>query len=94
MVEAKAPKIKKSGSNGTNGNGKAVVEDDRVMTVTFRIPTSLKKSVERTANERGMTTTRFVVEALTNEVHDKPPRWWSNYMMSRDREPRRPQKKQ
>lgn len=51
--------------------------DGRVQTVTFRIPSSLKKSVERVARSRGMTTTRFVVEALESEVNDEPPRWWN-----------------
>jgi len=47
-----------------------------VQTVTFRIPTKLKQGVEQAARGRGMTTTRFVVEALENEVNEGPPRWW------------------
>lgn len=69
-VNGKANGAKESGkANGHHAGG-------RVQTVTFRIPVQLKKSVEQTARSRGMTTTRFVVEALENEVNDKPPRWW------------------
>jgi hypothetical protein len=69
-VNGKANGAKESGkTNGHHAGG-------RVQTVTFRIPVQLKKSVEQSARSRGMTTTRFVVEALENEVNDKPPRWW------------------
>ena len=74
--------------NGIASNGHAQhapTEDDHVLTVTFRIPTSLKRSVEETAKGRGMTTTRLVVEALTNEVGDCPPRWFSNWQLSREK---------
>lgn len=77
-----------SPQNGVATNGHAVhapAEDDHVLTVTFRIPASLKRNVEDTAKGRGMTTTRLVVEALSNEVGDRPPRWFSNWQLSRDR---------
>ena len=61
-----------NGKNGKNGDG----HRSDVQTVTFRIPSSLKRSVERAAKDRGMTTTRFVVEALESEVNDEPPAWW------------------
>ena len=56
-------------SNGHGGRGP-------MTTVTFRISLSLKKSVQRAAQERDMTTTRFAVEALEDAVTDEPPRWW------------------
>jgi predicted transcriptional regulator len=60
-------------------------DDVDVMTVTFRIPTWLKKKVEAIADQRGATTTRVVVDALTNEVTDVPPDWWWNRMKARPR---------
>lgn len=75
-IRTKATKTPKTTTNGVkaqaNGNGSS----GRVQTVTFRIPVQLKKSVEQAARSRGMTTTRFVVEALESEVNDEPPRWW------------------
>ena len=74
----------KSSKNGSSVKGESAADADtdagsrgRIMTVTFRIPASLKESVSRTARSRAMTTTRFVVEALENAVNNEPPRWWS-----------------
>ena len=63
-------------SNGVSVKSNGVATNERVQTVTFRIPVQLKKSVEEAARSRGMTTTRFVVEALESEVNEEPPRWW------------------
>jgi len=52
-------------------------------TVTFRIPVVLKRQVEEVAERRGVTTTKLVVEALSFEVENEPPRWFVNYMAGR-----------
>jgi predicted transcriptional regulator len=74
----------KNGSGHKNGNGHSRGDVD-VMTVTFRIPAWLKKKVEATADQRGTTTTRVVVDALTNEVTDIPPGWWWKRNQARPR---------
>jgi hypothetical protein len=65
---------KKNGST----NGHHVLNGVAVVTVTFRIPLSLKRQIKASVKKRGTTMTRFALEAFSNEVSDLPPRWWSN----------------
>lgn len=59
------------------------------VTLTYRMPPALKRRVEEMAEQRGMTVTRLVIEALENEVAREPPRWFAEWAAGRNakREP-------
>lgn len=70
-----------SEGDSANGGGRKRFETE---TVTFRIPLSLKEACEKIAIAREITTTRFVIEALMSEINNEPPRWWTNWHLSKD----------